>query len=637
MVPLSPLGHRMVKKVNANLLVAVTYSPVPDLPTKIDCTVEFINTRHTGPADDEEEATDKAQTGGWFRGLWSSEKTPLSSDDESHLPLLLGYVQMVGFVRLNHNLDSASLADTGADVLWKNADYLDEYKNDNSADKVNAVLQTPFFKDRAGPHPKKGKIGGLPDLQAKKFDKTSAYLLHDLFFGFNSMELPTENTPLPSDIQQEALAEGVSESVAPFYVTSQHLLFTSLRLSRGKDVVYKVRADGPGEAFPPSYNMKLTGSAGDGGVLSIGYSFVVGVLEEIDGVVTQRLIYFPLEHRPGKKVLGREWLQQDYLQESVVRQDWAEECITSTGTEVENRNRQMNSINGRKGEKNTQGDQNDDLKENAIEKRSNGDTNALTAGHTTNGDNHNDIGHTIPDNTEDHPEGPQDSDHGSMFHKRRGKFLQELDTLIERSVQVVGANERRKSSVVVQNPAGYVEQIPNRLKILYLIRVNNQGLCDLTLSKPYFRVGDDMTIFFQPPTEQTGPTKVVGATIHIEAHEIFHLGNNRSYVNIYKVTPTQKCNLYAEALATSFSDIKGGGATTTLNVPLFLAQQFQASTLMDLKYFLVCRFVLNNFDKAEGGGLMDEKPEQYIEFARHYEGESESTDFMFLVPLTILP
>lgn len=667
MVPLSPLGLRLVKKVNADLLIAVTYSEVPDLPSKLDCTVEFINTKPKTPA-----VPDSADTGasgekspdGWFRGLWGSEKTPLAPTELVEMPVLLGYVQMAGFVRLNHNITGPSISDGGADVLWKNSDYIDLYVNEDSAEKASAIFQTPFFRDRAGRNPKKGKIGGISGLQTHLFDQTAVYLLHDLFFGFNTSEMPSVHTPAPSEFQQLVISELITENIVPFYVTSQHLLFSSIRLPVEQKQQYTVRIDRPSEAFPPSYNMKLTGCIGEAGVVSIGYSFVVGVLEEINGQVTQRSIYFPIEFRPGKKQWGREWLQQDYLQESTVRQVWCDDVdenghvdssirekkieaekawsvTKSAKTESENHGGKAESesdkllaeeseAQGYRGNSNEASSEPDNGSNNhdIVTWDPTDKSDLAQNGHQDSSVNKNEHHDSATNENENQDSGPKENGHQDS---RRQKFINDLDTLISSSARVVGAIERRKSSVSIQTSAGYVEQIPARLKILYQIRVNNHGLCNLTLLKPFFHVGDDISLLLEPAV-LVGSTKVVGAASHIEAHELFHLDGNRTYANIYKVTPTHKCNMYAEALACDSE----GGATMLINVPLYLSQQFQASSFMDLKYFLVCRFILNDFEGSEILEVADQTLEHYFECARAYEAESESTEFKFLVPLTIL-
>lgn len=654
MVPLSPLGHRLVKKVNADLLISVTYSAVPDLPSKIDCTVEFINTRPIPPnvPDSTDLGPSSGKTSdGWFRGFWGQEKTPLAPSAPVDMPVLLGYVQMVGFVRLNHNITGPSIADGGADALWKNSEYVDQYTSEDVAEKASAVLQTPFFRDRAGHNPKKGKIGGILGLQAHKFDQTAVYLLHDLFFAFNTLEMPTVHSPAPSEYQQKVISELVAENIVPFYVTSQHLIFSSIRLPLDQKRQYTVRIDRPSEAFPPSYNMKLTGSIGEAGVVSIGYSFVVGVLEEVDGRVTQRSVYFPIEFRPGKKQWGREWLQQDYLQESTVQQVWCDDVDEKGQVDdsirekkiLEMERKAQSAATTEKGSLVTESlphtesppnNENDGLldavtavnfESNAIidkEKESSPGNGAVDIDRSASTD-HEAITWNPTDNGEQAENGNKNS--------RRQKFIDDLETLISSSARVVGAIERRKSSISIQNTAGYMEQIPSRLKILYQIRVNNHGLCDLTLLKPFFRVGDDISLLLEPAI-LAGSTKVVGAASHIEAHELFHLDGNRTFVNIYKVTPTQKCNMYAEALAGDSE----GGAAMMINVPLFLSQQFQASSFMDLKYFLVCRFILNDFEGSENLEVADKTLEHYFERTRAYESESESTEFKFLIPLTIL-
>ena len=194
---------------------------------------------------------------------------------------------------------------------------------------------------------------------------------------------------------------------------------------------------------------------------------------------------------------------------------------------------------------------------------------------------------------------------------------------------------KKKSSVVVQKSSWLCWANPQSVKILYLIRVNNQGAMWLDSFKAPILEWEMTWPFLLNPYRTNGPYQSCPEPQFTSRRTgEFFIWNNRSYVNIYKVTPTQNAILYAEALATSFGDIKAEVPPLRWMSLCFGSLQFQASTLMDLKYFLVCRFVLNNFDKAEGWQLDGWKTWTiHWVCSRHYEGESGSTDFMFLVPL----
>lgn len=584
MPTISPCNCRLTKKINRSLLVAVTYTEDSSHPETVDVSIEFINTNSTTPnsLSGTPDADDSRQTGetaneGWFRSFWSGEKAPLAPAPLDDLPLFLGYIQMVGYLRVNRHNGGDGGLDAGTDIYWKNLDYLANYsvKNDDIYDEI---LTTPFFKDHGTENPRKGRIGGISDLKLRRFDGTVAYLLHDLVHPFNTMQMPERNAPELAESDHQTLADELSSCIVPFYVTAQHLLFSSVRLADKRTETYKIRMARPPGTLPPSYNTRLTGAAGDGGAVSICYSFIVGVLEPLSDSMKPRSVYFPMELKPGRRGWDRGWLQRDFLQDAVVDKDWKPQTLESGSGAI------ANGTNG---------------------------------------------------SSSDEPNGVNGTG------RTQKKFLRDLNTLIESSVHVVAANERRKSSVSLQllEQPGYIHQVPQKLKVLYQIRVNNQSLCKLTVSKPFYHVGDDIHFFLELFPDSAVSTRVVGATSHIEAHEIFNLESetNRKAVNFYKVTPTIKLNTFAIAMADAYHQSSSGVAAGVVNLPRFLTQQFQLSTFMDLKYFLVCRFVLNDFEESEGVVTIDEDPSRYLDYIQEYKVENKSSEFKFLIPLTVLP
>lgn len=573
-MPQVSCNYRLSKQVNRDLQIAVTYLDVTSHPDLLDITVEFINTKNSTPPktagksdqngnSETENPSNGTSENGWFR-FWL-ESAPLAHKELPEVPLFLGYVQMLGYVRLNRQIGGDGILDAATDVFWKNPDYLLRFLVRDEA-IFDDIEKTPFITAHGTQTPQKGHIEGISDLHVTRFDQTSIYLLHDLAHSFNTMDMAGKNAPAIPEPYHAALAQDLKQSIVPFYVTAQDLLFSSLRLSESQNQVYKMRVPRPSQNLPPLYNTRLTGSAGDSGAVSICYLFVVGVLEQFDDQMKQRAVYFPLELKPGRKGWDREWLQRDYLQEAVVDTEWKSQAAPETA---------------------------------------NGESRANGSGRT------------------------------------EKKFLRDLDTLIESSVHVVAANERRKSSVSLfgNDHTGYIQQVPQKLKVSYQIRVNNQTLCTLILAKPYFHVGDDVNFFLQLHTDSQISTRVVGVTSHVEAHEIFHVESEstKKPVNLYKVTPTVKINTFADALADAYKSDGSGIVASGVNLPRFLTQQFQASKFMDLKYFLVCRFVLNEFGKSENAKNIDEVPAKFGEYIQEYKVENELTEFKFLIPLTILP
>lgn len=630
MPEISPENYTFTKKVNASLEISLTYGRVPDHPELFECIVELTNVHESGgsnedktgsktgengeiPAEISEESTGKST--GWLSSLWGSENSLFLAKKEVEVPLLLGYMQMLGTVRLNHQIGAETGSESSLGVYWKNSEYTSSYCSPEADEKVQAILHTELFKNNSGDLAKQNqqnqnedqnlkspdipitsKVGGVPDLHANTFDPTAHYLLHDLVHPFGTMEMPrgVDLPPLPTH-QQEELATSLSQFVVPFYVTAQHLLFASTTLMPGQKCVYKFHVDVPPETLPPSYNTKLTGSVGDAGLASIVYLFVIGVQEEVNGEMKHRAVYFPLEFRPGHYGLDRMWLQHNYLQSPLLDKNWCPQKIHqqvhSTGTVSEEK---------------------EIYKKNKV----NADIPATKIANVT----HN---------------------HALISNTRKDAFLTELDALIGGSLETVAATERRKSSVSYVSPQdrGLLVQTPVKPRVLYQIRVNNLPLCVLTLSAATYHVGEDVHFFLKLHPDFRTQARVVGFTAHIEAHEIFHVGSEREIVNIYKVSPTVKANTYADALMFPFAGDQAKSAMKTgdvVNLPRFLTQQFQASSFMDLRYFMVFRFVLNDFPEMEAYRI-DEDPKAFAEYVLAYKLDSEGNEFKFLVPLTVLP
>lgn len=639
----STAQHTLVKRVTPTLEVSLTTSAVADDPEKLDVEVVFCNVEHLADADT---SSDTRPDGSWFRSLWAGEQAQLVLLS-AELLLLMGYVQLFGYVRLNQHIGSDGVSDTAQSVYWKNKEYLAKYTPPGVDDKVEGIMHTPFFRSHSGASPLKGRIGGIQDLNARLFDPTRAYLLHDLAHGFNTLPLPAEGELDLSEMQQTQLASDLSSCIVPFYVTAQHLLFSSVRLVLGNTVSYKMRISLPPRSLPPSYNTKLSGAAGDAGLLSIAYLFVVGLLEEKEGDMRQRSIYFPLEFRPGTLGHEREWLQHDYLQLAIVDKTWAPEgenepkealvkAIDTTKTKIIDETTVTNDGTTETNDETTA--TNDGTTETNHETTETNDDITLDALTIENGNGH---AHGGPKEAGDSETAVDYSEHQNgkpTKPTRYERFSKDLDTLIESSVHCVAINERRRSSVAVaKQNSGLFQQVPSKLRVSYQIRVNNRNLCVVTMSKPYYHVGEDIHFFMRSNGEDTEATRIVGTVTHIEAHEIFHVEEKRKVVNLYKVTPTVKINSYANALADAYAQDGPSTVASMINIPRFLCQQFQASSLMDLKYFLVFKFVLNDFDDMVDAQCIDEDAKSYTDYIQAYKVENEAVQFKFLVPLTVLP
>ncbi|KAF3987990.1 hypothetical protein FT663_04217 [Candidozyma haemuli var. vulneris] len=557
MPSISPLGSRLSKDALNGYHVAVTYKDLPQEPDFFECHIEFSSTQEEPTANGTASngtKEDEKRDSGWLSGFFSSEKTHLV-DSPKETSLLLGYIQLIGYIRLNGLIGSDGSANAANNPYWKNPEYLELYGNDDLELQIETIKKTPFLKANAGEEAAKNRTGGVSDLNLHSYDARAQYLVHDLVYPFNTL------TGVPENAENHAddLAKEVGHSIVPFYVTAQSLLFSSSKVKHGESEKYILKVQKPPNNLPPSYNTKSTGAAGDAGLVSIGYSLVVGASEESNGQLSPRNIYFPFEFRSGKKGWDREWLQHDYLQEPFVDKAWKAELR---------------------------------------------DENVLS---------------------QPQPKGSKE------------KLLRDIDTLIESDVQVVAANERRKSSVSksLTEYKGLISQLPAKLRVSYQIRVNSIGLCTLTMSKPFYHVGDEVHFFLDIDRQNDDGARIVGFHAHVEAHEIFNLEEKKQFVNTYKVTPTVKQNLFATALAANWDDTADNlHVSSIINLPRHISQQFQSSKFMDLRYFFVCKFLLNEFAKPESS---DDSMKSYADYIQTYKVDNEGTEFKFAIPLVVLP
>lgn len=609
----APTDYPLTKNL-PNLAVSVTYTQVSGSPNELDCLIELRNTKRQNEThktsnghksaselntddntlvEDGEEVEDEDEDEDEL--VNESQKLTTESEDTS---IFLGYIQLLGYVRLNNDFAGSGLS---RDLFWKNADYLTRYRTENEHDKVEAILQTPLFNENDHLCSFRNKLAGWPDFKNGPSDDISVGLLHDLAHSFNSGE-PLSGDHAGVSLQESAsIASEFSQYIVPFYITLQHLLFSSIKIRPGEVESFKRRVKIPSHELPPSYNMALTGFSGDNGLVSICYNLVVGLLNETSKGMTLRSLYFPWRFSPAQIRTERGWSQPDYLQKPIVDKDWLPQVIDSRDSK------------------------NKDTLHKANE----------TGSTATN------ISSEIPKIQKTDNENHQELTSKPKERCAAKENLQaELANLMSSTVEMVATTERRKSSVSImkRDENGYIPQIPAKSRVSYQIKVNNQLLCQALMSKATYRVGEDIHFCLDVPSAKSFNTRVVGAVAHVEAHEVFHIDETRKLVNVFKVTPAIKVNTYANALAIFSDETSSSAVSSMLNLPLYLAQQFQASTFMDLKYFLVFSLVLNDFDTEHLIVSLDQEGEKAVsEFLQVYKSESEFHKFKFSVPLTVMP
>lgn len=480
---------------------------------------------------------------------------------------MLAYVQIIGYARLNHQIGADGAGDPTQSAYWRDPEYSATYVAPECDDKVADILHTPFFEALAAA---KSRAAGLHDIHAAGIDSHNYALLRDLVHPYTACQPPPDREHV-SDIHRAEIAASVSRFVVPFYVSAQHLLFSSVELKPGLRADYFLECDIPRDIFPPSYNTRLTGSLGDGGLASLAYTFVVGFLEEVNGHMKLRAVYFPLEVRSQNVSPHANWYQHNYLQGVHIDTAWQPRVL---------------------------------------------------------------LGLAAP---EDVPAGAEEN--GDLAY---ATFLADLNILINDTPANVAVRERRKSSASHHDSAhqvAQVAQVPASPRRSYQIRVNNTDLCLLTLSSSFYHVGSDIQFFLKSgaaapsETAHKPPSRVVGYTTHLEAHEVFHLENDRKVVNIYKVSPTVKANTYAEAILQELHQTLA--FCNRVHVPEHVTQQFQAPSFMDLRYFLVFRFVLRDFEDVPP--LDNATAQSWAEVVQALRLEADGTDFKFSIPVTILP
>ncbi|KAK6465617.1 Rgp1-domain-containing protein [Scheffersomyces coipomensis] len=597
-----------VKQLNDKLLVSLSY--VDQKPNQTtdqniqECLISFHNistsnlvinpTATEESTVDTERLTPATSTNGnpsWFGGFFrqslestvSNTTTLLNNTPTDDIKIFLGNIQLVGYLVLNYKLSVGTPGAVTIDLgggpktanWWNNKEYVDIYQTEiddafeNEDEREYKLDSIPFIRQNLK---KKlilgGKIGGINDLVVKNndlfIDENNKYLVHDLLYNFNTHLPPKFNDSENKDIYKIPAKE-LSDPIVPFYSTSQALLFTDLTIHPSSTRTFHIKFP-QNNTLPPSYNTRSTGPTCDQGWLSIKYSLVVTLSEQQQ--LIPKSIYFPMEVK-GERIGNNErWNQHNFFQNITVDKSWKINIIESN-------------------------------------------------------------------DSKDYKNG----DHKSI--ETREVFLEDLSKLIESdlyNMPKISTNERKKSIPTIyenDTDSGLIPQLPSHLKTQFQLRVNNYQLCLISLSRPYYHIGDDINFVLNVnPIENSRTTKVAGLVVYLEAHEVFHCREANSareedteklkdVVNAYRVTGSLKFNTLSTSLFNTIipnGDQKSAPINGSINVPRYLSQQFQSSTLMDLKYYIVFKFNLAEFGNSSDEPPqveLEEQPEQTLE----YEGD----------------
>lgn len=639
---------RFIKKINNQLSISLSYLEKSNSET--ECLLSFHNTLNNAilinpHTDDHEKKIDERK--GWFNNIFGSNESEspdrVEVDKEnlsSEIKIFLGYIQLFGYVLLNYNFrleESSNPIDSYSDrsSWWVNKEYASHYQdNENTADEdeiQSNLTRVPFIKrnlkDRMVIG---GRLGGVNDLiinesqnnssilskhDPKTIDENNRYLLQDLLFPFGSVNVPETIDDNHEHNHQNAKGvlslKELTDSIIPFYSTSQFLLFSDLNLASRCTKTFHIKFPKI-KGLSPSYNTRMTRPVCDQGWVSIKYLLIVGLLQmsKQHHKMKSCNVYFPLEVEEGRQGTHERWLQQDFLKETKIDHNWNVIICDDTSECAD----PANSVS-------------EDLKEGR---------------------------HTL---------------------------LHDLSTLIDSdlyNMPKISTSERKKSipnmhDTTEEIEPGLIPQLPHHLKTQYQIRVNDHDLCLLSISKPYFHIGEDIYFVIDINPDGISKTRIAGLIVHLETHESFHTesdeGKITDYKNIYKVSSSIKYNLFASAIVNSKSagnESEPSIVHGMINLPKFLTQQFQSSKLMDVKHYLVFKFNLNDFEENPENTLdqssenlsiaqeeLDEdtvrqplqtesgnrttKQDEHLDIFQDYKFDNYGGELRFRLPITVLP
>lgn len=551
------------KVINDNLSISLAYGDSSD-PACRECILTFHNTSKTkvivNPNGNENHDEPKLETptGGWFNNIFGrpqqqeqEHEKGMINDHTQPLEIFLGYVQLFGYIALNYrfsmdaNTFELNRRGMGTGQWCNNIDYLNQYLHNDFEHDEDIKIDEAPFLQN-----RKlvvgGKLGGVGDLIVNKEKDIQV----DSTQGYLLHDLIypfNSKLQTPHSSYQLSLKE-LTDAIYPIYATPQSLLFTNLKIEPGSTQTFHFKLPIK-DSLPPSYNTRLTGPASDQGWSSIHYSLVLTIQDRIQNSKLQnRSVYFPVNIDPQRVGKSHRYIQRRYLQEPIVLdKEWR-------------------------------------IQDMANDKP-----------YST---------HILP----------------SRDPEARDGFLQDLTSLIDSdlyNMPKMSTSERKKSIVEHQeeeeqiylDSPDYSPQLPVHLKTQYQLRVNNNELCLISLSRPYFHVGEDIHYILDINRKESS-TKVIGLISYLEAHEIYHCENGYKLVNVYKVTGNRKVNTFASAMIDSCKDQLHTNCLVNghKHIPRFLTPQFQSS-FIDLKYYLVFHFNLSEFgeDEQQEGKSQQEK------------------------------
>lgn len=415
-----------------------------------------------------------------------------------------------------------------------------------------------------------GRIGGLQGLEVSKAGANGvmSYLSSGIGSLLNSNigELAIESSGKKDD---EELGR-----VVPFFTTAQSLLFSELHLESGKVQQYYVRCKLP-KSLPPSYN---------GAAISINYKLIVGAIPD-SAVPKPVTLRFPVKVSP--------FFDSDSYQPVANLTKFIllpQNLITNEPVAVEHgRRKSLFALSSKP----------------LIDS-----TNTTTTTTTTRKKEFIKILQNMVDNEDSEVEDTIESTSKNV-----------KDTIKLFSQHVLNKNEidNELARFINVDNISYERQI-NKLQTQYLISFNSKSITNLTFSKPFYKIGDDIKLSFDLTDKDL---QITGILVMLENLEIV---KDSALADINDKHEQKIRTVFKKSFTTFNTDT----INISIPIPLEATNQFKTS-LFELKWAVSIKFILNTQEK-----LVSVHKDDVGEF--WYAAESlNGKEFNCRLPLMVLP
>lgn len=602
---------KYTKRVADHLCVSVSYHTLKHKDA-FDVEIEFQNTLDSRMLVNPAQTAPANSTGelSWLKSVLrlglapDPSYDPITSKGNEPVKVFLGYLQLLGYVVLNYRLGPAlglSASDVSGDgsQWWGNPEYWKQYgdaNDDSESDTEELLGHVPFIRNGdTSPLVVGGRLGGIADLPAET-SQQKALLASDEYTKYFLHDIPFlfGTAKFPQNLghtHYTNLVKELSHTLIPFYCTPQTLMFTDLTIAPCSTETLRFSLPTPPQSLPPSYNTRLTGLSCDQGWASIKYSLVVGLSYKDTTPSSSNQMLLRAIYMPYNVRARRIGTDHRWIQPNYF---WDSYSF------VDHKWAPIIVADGATATTDSMALKASFLK--SLQRLIDSDL------------------HNLPkliddENTSDHDHHDESSRHSSD---------------------------------------STVAQLSSHLKTQFQIRANSLQICLLSISKPYFHVGDCITfvVNLRPPghIHQVGLPVIQGFMVHLEAHELFYPATGTPIKNVYRVSASHKFNTIASTMV-SIDPTDGNAAcalvSSKLDIERHLPPQFESSRFMGLKYYLVFRFVVGKFPAytrlappmVSASSLPNsEIPSHEISFESFRENNEDLTgsSIVFRLPLPIL-